>query len=158
MLDRLLASDGFDRANRPPAGQRGVYLFSEGDNHLYVGRTGITARTRKAGTAPTTSFRVRFDQHTQAGQSPGSAPFAMRLALADARDEGIAAPPSGWWKHKANYQEFNGLFLDAKRRIGDEMSTRIVPFDDDILGVRSAIAEMYVHAILRTPCNDFSPS
>jgi hypothetical protein len=73
MLERRRDSEVFHRGHRPPRNQRGVYLFTDHGRHLYVGRTGITARTR-------------------------------------------------------------------------------------LLGIRSTITETYVHAMLGTPYNDFSPS
>jgi hypothetical protein len=36
------------------------------------------------------------------------------------------------------------------------MEYRVVPFADDIKGVRSTTAEVYAHAYLSTPYNDFS--
>jgi hypothetical protein len=76
MFRTLLASDVFDAHLRPPKNQRGIYLFSEAGQHLYVGRTGITARSRATGNPPITSFRHRFDQHTQPGRPPGASSFA----------------------------------------------------------------------------------
>src|SRR3954453_2354623 len=61
MLDPLLNSEPYDDVNRPPRGEHGIYLFSESDVHLYVGRTGITARARAGVTESGTSFRARFD-------------------------------------------------------------------------------------------------
>ena len=157
MLDRLRRSEVFHRDHRPPRDQRGVYLFTKESRHLYVGRTGITARTRRAGTAPSTSFRARFDQHTQEGRPPAAAPFAMRLAREQADRDSIAVP-ANWWPNRAQHPELLGLFVAAKRRIADDMEMRVVAFDDDELGIRSTIAETYVHAMLGTPYNDFSPS
>lgn len=157
MLDRLCHSEVFDRRHRPSAEQRGIYLFSEEGDDLYVGRTGITARTRRAGTAPSTSFRSRFDQHTQDGQPPWSAPFAMRLARAEAAQRDIPVP-GDWWSNRKDHLELLELFRAAKHRIADHMEMRIVSFDDDELGIRSTIAEIYAHAMLGTPYNDFSPS
>src|SRR4051794_16351237 len=81
VLEQLLASEIFHAENRPPRDQRGIYLFSEGDQPLYVGRTGITARSRAKGGVPITSFRHRWDQHTQPGRPPGASSFAKRLTL-----------------------------------------------------------------------------
>jgi hypothetical protein len=49
MLEQLLASEVFHVDSRPPADQRGIYLFSEAGQHLYVGRTAITALSRERG-------------------------------------------------------------------------------------------------------------
>jgi hypothetical protein len=96
MLEQLLASEVFHVGNRPPVDRRGIYLFSEAGEHLYVGRTGITARSRARGGVPITSFRHRFDQHTQPGRPPGASSFAKRLMLEDAAQLGLAVP-DGWW-------------------------------------------------------------
>ena len=157
MLQSLLGSPPYNRQNRPPMEGRGVYLFTENGRHLYVGRTGITTRTRRAGTEPRTSFRMRFDQHTQAGNPPWSASFAMRLARIDAREAAVEIPPGGWWPTKDHHPDFNQLFTAAKLRVGDEMEMRVSPFDDDERGIRSLVAEAYAAAILQTPFNDFSP-
>jgi hypothetical protein len=96
MLTQLLASEVFNAGCRPPQDQRGIYLFSEGSQHLYVGRTGITAHSRAKGGAPITSFRHRFDQHTQPGRPPGASSFANRLMLERAAECDLVVP-GDWW-------------------------------------------------------------
>jgi hypothetical protein len=157
MLSDLLASQVYGIDHRPPRDQRGIYLFTHRGKHLYVGRTGITARSRASGRPPITSFRHRFDQHTQRGRPPGAAAFAKRLTLAAARRRGIAVP-SKWWdtRHEEGAEVYR-LFCAAKKRI-ENMECRVVAFEDDIKGVRSSIAEIYVHTQLRTTYNDFSTS
>jgi hypothetical protein len=157
MLEQLLASDVFHFGSRPPADQRGIYLFSEAGEHLYVGRTGITAQSRARGGAPITSFRHRFDQHIQMGRPPGASSFAKRLMLERAAQLGTAVP-DGWWDDRETATaHIYDLYITAKARIG-EMECRVVAFDDDIKGVRSTVAETYTHAVLRTRYNDFSTS
>ena len=157
MLSELLESEVYGINQRPPKDQRGVYLFTERGKHLYVGRTGITARSRASGGPPITSFRHRFDQHTQLGRPPGASSFANRLMRNAARRRGVEIP-SEWWKdrHAASAEAY-GLFCAAKTRIG-AMECRVVAFDDDLKGVRSSVAEIYVHAQLNTRFNDFSTS
>jgi hypothetical protein len=92
ILSELLGSEVYGIDNRPPKGQRGVYVFTERGKHLYVGRTGITARSRASGAPPITSFRHRFDQHTQPGRPPGAASFANRLMRKAAMRRGIEIP------------------------------------------------------------------
>jgi hypothetical protein len=157
MLAQLFASDVYDLMNRPPQDRRGVYLFSEAGQHLYVGRTGITARSRAQGGAPITSFRHRFDQHTQRGRPPGASSFANRLVLERAAQLEIAVPRDWWTNRRTTAAEIYDLYTAAKARIG-AMECRVVPFTDDIKGVRSTIAEVYVHVQLRTRYNDFSTS
>lgn len=157
MLSELLASEIYNIHQRPPRGQRGVYLFSENGEHLYVGRTGIPARSRTTNRPPLTSFRYRFDQHTQMGKPPGAASFANRLMKAAAQELGITIPPNWWDEIRGQGAAVYQLFCEAKARIG-RMECRIAAFDDDIRGVRSSVAEIYVHAHLATPFNDFSTS
>jgi len=157
MLSDLLGSEVYGIDNRPPKGQRGVYVFTERGKHLYVGRTGITARSRAGGGPPITSFRHRFDQHTQPGRPPGAASFANRLMRKAAKRRGIEIPGDWWKNRKAEGAEACGLFRAAKTRIG-AMECRVVAFDDDLKGVRSSIAEIYVHTQLQTRFNDFSTS
>lgn len=38
------------------------------------------------------------------------------------------------------------------------MECRVVPFEDDIMGIRSTVAWVYAYVRLGTPYNDFSPS
>jgi hypothetical protein len=157
MLSELLASDVYGIDRRPPKDQRGVYLFTERGKHLYVGRTGITARSRASGGPPITSFRHRFNQHTQPGRPPGAASFANRLMRTAAKRQGIEVP-GGWWENRhADAIEVYGLFCAAKTRIG-AMECRVVAFNDDLKGVRSSVAEIYVHTLLATRYNDFSTS
>lgn len=157
MLEQLQASKVFHAECRPPRDQRGVYLFSEAGQHLYVGRTGITARSRAKGGEPITSFRHRFDQHVQPGRPPGASSFANRLMLERATQLDLVVP-GNWWadRHEASLEIYD-LYKAAKTRIGG-MECRVVPFEDDIKGVRSTVAEVYAHVHLETPYNDFSTS
>src|SRR4051794_6971971 len=72
---RLVDSEVFNHEKPPPGTGRGIYLFSEGERHLYVGRTGVTARARAVGKDPRTNFFYRWSQHTAFGSPPNSAPF-----------------------------------------------------------------------------------
>ena len=157
MLTQLLASEVFHLEYRPPRDRRGIYLFSEAGQHLYVGRTGITARSRAKGGEPITSFRHRFDQHTQAGRPPGASSFANRLMLERAAELELVMPGDWWADRTTTASEIYDLYRAAKARIG-AMECRVVSFEDDIKGVRSTVAEVYAHAHLRTPYNDFSTS
>lgn len=157
MLEQLLASEVFHAESRPPADQRGIYLFSEASEHLYVGRTGITARLRARGGIPITSFRHRFDQHTQPARPPSASSFARRLMLERAAELDLVVP-AGWWADReTTYSTIYDLYKAAKKRIG-AMECRVVTFEDAIKGVRSSVAEVYAHLHLRTPYNDFSTS
>lgn len=171
MLEDLRASKPFNNASKPPSAGRGIYLFSEGAQHLYVGRTGITARSRGAGKEPSTSFFNRWDQHTSRNSPPNSAPFANKLArdLAQAFDlEGPAElkkrfdlmRTADWWRLRKAEEppDYYPVFQEAKRFIREGLDYRVVEFDDDTRGVRSHVAEVYADAVLQAAYGDFSPS
>jgi hypothetical protein len=66
--------------------------------------------------------------------------------------------PDDWWAdRKTTTAEIYDLYKAVKKRIG-AMECRVVSFEDDIKGVRSTVAEVYAHAHLLTPYNDFSTS
>ena len=66
--------------------------------------------------------------------------------------------PSNWWADRqTTASEIYDLYKTAKMRIG-AMECRVVPFEDDIMGIRSTVAEVYAHVHLGTPYNDFSTS
>lgn len=157
MLEILLGGEVYNLDRRPPRDKRGIYLFSEGSSHLYVGRTGITARARSGLTTSGTSFRARFDNHTQPATNPGTAPFANRLLRERAGELGVTIPASWWKTRKQETSQIFDLDKQAKLRIGS-MDCRVVPFDDDGSGVRSTIAEVYVHVCLGTTYNEFLTS
>lgn len=157
MLAELLASRVHGQPERPPADARGIYLFSDHGRHMYVGRTGITARARAGKTRSGTSFRSRYAGHTRRSSPPGTAPFATRLMHDSARSRNHVVP-SGWWDLRASeHAQTFVLFEEAKERIR-AMELRIVAFEDDERGVRSTVAETFVHSALETPYNDFSTS
>jgi hypothetical protein len=157
MLEELLASEVYGIDHRPPRGQRGIYLFSENDEHLYVGRTSVTARSRARGGVPITSFRHRFDQHIQLGRPPRASSFANRLMLERAAALGLEVPTKWWVNRTTTTAEIYDMYKEEKLRIG-AMDCRIVTFEDDVNGVRSSVAEMYAHVHLGTSYNDFSTS
>lgn len=114
-----------------------IYLFSEGDSHLYVGRT------RK--------LRSRLRQHSIPAAQHNQAVFAFKLAreatgLTEAsytskgsRSALLADPP------------FAEAFGKAKARIR-EMDLRFVEETDPL---RQALLEIYVAVALGTKYNDF---
>ena len=95
-LDALLASEvwGRDLPERPAAPvTHGVYLFSEPGRHLYVGRTGRTERSVRAGKKSASGFRARLAGHCRPSCGLSSATFAIRLALE------AAAQRVSWLRH-----------------------------------------------------------
>jgi hypothetical protein len=130
----------------------GVYLFTESDKHLYVGRTGKTERSVRAGKQSASGFRARLAGHCRPGSGLSSATFAIRLALEQARKEGNAIiAPRG---ELLADPRFGLLFIAAKERI-TAMEFRVVEIEDDR---ESAVFEVYTAYMLRTPYNSFATS
>lgn len=172
MLDELQKCDRYNTGNPPASTGRGIYLFSDGEVPLYVGRTGITARSRAAGKKPTSSFAKRWEQHTGEKSAPNSAPFAYKLAsvLADLyefdKPKQLKARfefdrTADWFRKVKDLDEPVELYLafqEAKRFLREDLDFRFVAFDDDVRGVRSHVAEVYADCILQANYNDFSTS
>ena len=113
----------------------GVYLFSVGDNYLYVGRT-------------KRNIRHRLKDHVSTADD---CPFAWRLAReatnqlkASYRREGSRADLLG-------RQEFKCAYDDAKKRIRS-MDVRYVGESDPL---RQALLEIYVAVATDAKHNDF---
>ena len=119
----------------PPAG---VYLFSEKNEPLYVGRSN--------------SIRRRIGRHCRAGATHRMAAFAFRLAR-EATANLIATYKHGPGSRAglAENEAFTKAFSDAKARIRS-MDLRFVEESDPI---RQALLEIYVSVVLSTPYNDF---
>jgi hypothetical protein len=123
-----------DRAD-VPAGTRGIYLFSDGPRHLYVGRSN--------------DIRKRHRGHCRA--SPNSAAFAMRLARQATGLKRDYRPGLGNVKQLVKNAVFKQALDDAVEAVS-QMSFRFVAEDDP---TRQALLEIYVSVVLATPHNDF---
>ena len=127
----------------------------------------FTARARAADRLEARSFAQRYSEHINAGSQPGTAPLAARIARERARAEGYDSLPAGdvWWsqrklpieKRAPAAHALIGYFAAAKSEICT-MQLRVLSLHDDDRGVRSTLVELYVHAQLGTPYNDFSTS
>ena len=139
---RLLEMEPVDRQTvrsrlSPKEPVAGIYLFSELNRHLYVGRSN--------------NLRKRILTHGQAGSRHNEAAFAVRIAremtgkvvAAYSGDEVRAA--------LAGNEDFKLAFREAKRRVS-EMTVRFVAEPDP---VRQCLLEVYVATALGTPYNDF---
>lgn len=113
----------------------GVYLFSDGDKPLYVGR----------------SNRMRKRYFLHVGGKHNQASFAYRLVA-----ETLKLPPAAYTKENsrkvvASTEDFIREFASAKGRIR-AMNYRYVEEKDQ---TRQALLEIYVAVVLQTPYNDF---
>jgi len=117
--------------------QRGIYLFSDGSNHLYVGRTN--------------SIRKRLQNHCRPSGSHNSATFAFRVARGDTQMVRASYQALGSRNELCVHPVFGPAFIAAKARVAG-MDIRYVREDDT---VRQALLEIYVATVLATPFNDF---
>lgn len=135
LVDCSPVSDGKLPRDLPKSG---IYLFSEGDNHLYVGRT--------------RRMRGRYADHSRPSAKHNDAPFAFKLA----REQ------TGFLKseYKPGKQSriglsqdptFDAAFKSALLRIR-AMEFRFV---EEIDPTAQCLLEIYASIVLETPYNDF---
>jgi len=115
-----------------------IYLFSEGDRHMYVGRT--------------RHLRQRLRQHSIPAAQHNQAVFAFRLAREATGKITAAYSTEGSRVALCTDAEFAAAFGDAKRRVR-QMRVRYVHELDPL---RQALLEIYVAVVLKTPYNDFN--
>lgn len=117
---------------------RGVYLFSEGGNHLYVGRTN--------------RLRERYKDHCRLGSRHNTAPFAFKLARFATNNtaRSYAAGPFTRKGLSAN-AEFGAAFIAAKARVR-AMDFRYV---EEVDPNAQCLLEIYCAIALGTQYNDF---
>jgi hypothetical protein len=119
--------------------QMGVYLFSEGSNHLYAGRSN--------------ALRKRYGQHGNPGSQHNQAVFAFKLAreVTGQLTPGYAPGPNSRVGLLQN-ADFARAFVHAKARVL-RMDYRLVEQTDQTL---QALLELYCAIALRCPYNDFN--
>lgn len=130
LVDELLACAphrrGVDVAPTAP----GIYLYTETNTHLYVGRTRNLAR--------------RWGQHTAPRQGINSAAFAFNIAKREVASAGVNV--SIGREVLAQDSRFAQAFVDAKARVR-RMEYRFVRVDSPIL---STVGEVYAAIVLGT--------
>jgi hypothetical protein len=114
---------------------KGVYLFSKGNKHLYVGRSN--------------AIRKRFHRHFT---HPRGAAFAFLLAReATGKKRNYMKGSGGTRQELMNDPNFRAAF-DAARERMKKMDYRCVGEDDP---TRQALLEIYCATALGTKYNDF---
>jgi len=116
---------------------RGIYLFSEGVEHRYVGRTN--------------RLRERLRGHCVPSGSHFTATFAFRIARQATGRTQASYATSGSRADLMKDKAFAEAFEAAKRRIA-QMEIRYVEESDP---TSQALLEIYVATVLATPYNDF---
>lgn len=117
--------------------RKGLYLFSEGQNHLYVGRTN--------------RLRERLRGHCIQSATHFTATFAFRIAREKTGFLKATYKAEGSRASLVNDEVFSPAFFEAKARIA-VMDIRYVEENDP---VSQALFEIYVATALGTPFNDF---
>jgi hypothetical protein len=117
--------------------QKGLYLFSEGTSHLYVGRTN--------------RLRERLRGHCIPSATHFTATFAFRIAREKTGFRKATYKTKGSRADLIDHELFGPAFLEAKERIS-RMDIRYVEEDDPI---SQALLEIYTATALETPYNDF---
>lgn len=134
----LVDAKSFKYSNLPrEMPKRGVYLFSDGPTHLYVGRTN--------------NLRQRLAGHCRLSSSHFSATCAFRIARETTGRLKASYSTSGSRAQLVLEPGFSGAFIEAKTRMA-RLDIRFVEVSDPI---RQALLEIYVATALRTPYNDF---
>lgn len=116
---------------------RGIYLFSEGPEHLYVGRTN--------------RLRARLRGHCMPSGSHFTATFAFRIARKTTGKIRASYAKLGSRADLVQDPVFAPAFKAAKRRIA-VMDLRFV---EELDPTCQALLELYTATVLKTPFNDF---
>jgi hypothetical protein len=117
--------------------KRGIYLFSEAEKHLYVGRTD--------------NLRRRIQDHCRESSNHNKATFAFRIARRETGRTQASYRTSGSRGELETDPVFRPAFVRAKARIRS-MDLRFVEETDP---TRQALLEIYAATVLETPFNDF---
>ncbi|MGB7912943.1 MAG: GIY-YIG nuclease family protein [Desulfobaccales bacterium] len=136
--ERLLAMAPVKIGDLPSnMAKAGIYLFSEGNHHLYVGRTN--------------RMRQRLNEHARPSSPHNLASFAFRLAREATGRISASYVSDGSRSHLENDPNFKEAFIAEKKRVRS-MDVRFVEEADPL---KQALLEIYVSVVLRTPHNDF---
>lgn len=116
---------------------KGIYLFSEEDQHMYVGRSN--------------TIRKRIQNHCRPSSIHTAAAFAFRIAREETGMLDATYEKEGSRKELMNNAVFLISFSSAKERI-KKMDLRYIEVKKPI---NQAIFEIFVHLALLTKYNDF---
>ena len=114
---------------------KGIYVFYENENPIYVGRTN--------------RMKDRIKEHGRPSSTHNSAPFAFNLAKKSAVEKGMNLNKSR--QELERDPIFGKLFSEAKDRVS-KMSLRVIEIGDPVI---QTIFEVYASMGLRAEFNDF---
>lgn len=137
-FERLMQMDPLEMSALPSRlPEKCIYLLSEGQSHLYVGRT--------------RNLRARLRQHSIASARHNEAVFAFKLAREVTGQ--LTASYSSERSRKALCAEpaFAEAFRQGKARVRN-MDLRFV---EEVDPTRQALLEIYASVVLQTRYNDF---
>jgi hypothetical protein len=138
-FERLIQMEPLTVAEVPrSAPSECIYLFSEGSEPLYVGRT--------------RHLRRRLSQHSIPTAQHNQAVFAFRLAREKTGNLTASYSAKGSRVDRSSDSKFVAAFVEAKRRVREDMRVRFVEEKDPL---RQALLEIYVSVVLKTPYNNF---
>jgi len=115
----------------------GIYLFSEGGQPMYVGRT--------------RNLRGRFKGHCGENSGENQAAFAFKLARIETNQTKATYKKTGSRKELLKDPIFADAFARAKQRIS-RMELRFVEEPDPL---RQMMLEIYATFVLKAEHNDF---
>ena len=138
MYNQLLAMPPVTAGSLPKTmPKKGIYLFSENGQHLYVGRSN--------------NIQGRIGRHCRPGATHRMAAFAFHLAREETGCLKASYKKGGSRTALMENPEFSNAFSKAKERIR-KMDLRFIEVDK---AIQQAIFEIYVSIALQTPYNDF---
>ena len=136
LLDEMLATAPLSRDHLRNIPERGIYVFYEREQPIYVGRSN--------------RLRQRLLEHGRPSSRHNSATFAFNLAM-EAATEGGNTIPDATRTEIENIPRFSSLYSQAKGRVA-AMKIRVVEITDPI---EQTIFEVYAALALDTTYNDF---
>jgi predicted GIY-YIG superfamily endonuclease len=117
--------------------KRGIYLLTDGKEHLYVGRSN--------------NIRRRLTNHVRATSKQNQATFAFRIARKITGKEKASYTSKNSRVDLENDPLFNKEFAEAKLKIKN-MDIQYIEVNDPL---HQALLEIYIAYELQTPYNDF---
>jgi hypothetical protein len=138
LLNDLLTMEPVPATGIPmDAPARGVYLLSENEKHLYVGRSN--------------TLRKRIAQQRRPGSRSNQAAFAMLIAREETGRRSTYKPKGSRDDLAKNDPVFSAAFRRAKERIS-RMDVRYVEVGDQM---KQALFQIYLADALETPYNNW---